>query len=1189
MNKLKRAVSEYLYDSSKDLRDRAFVLFLFCMIVALLANVVCGVVAGESLSSTLATLGGGVFFSVYCILEVKKGKIKRARIVSSIVLIVVFMPVMFFMKGGIYLGAPIALLLDSFFIVVILDGKIRVILSIINVVILGTCVLVSYIWPELVTVNDHIWTWYFYTFSQMIIANLVLSFIFVFQTKLYRKETEISEENARELEEMNRSQNRFFSSMSHEIRTPINTVLGLNEIILRQEDASEEIRKDAANIRGAGKMLLALINDILDVSKIEAGKMDIVPVEYKVSSMMSEIVNMIWLKAEEKGLKFNVDIDPGVPDLLFGDEVRIKQILINLLNNAVKYTQEGSVNLHLECDIEDGETAMLSITVSDTGMGIKQEALPHLFDSFQRVDEEKNRHIEGTGLGLSIVKQLVELMDGEINVSSIYTQGSTFSVRLRQKVVSEETIGDLQISNMGGAGTATRFEHSFHAPGARILIVDDNDMNLQVEKKLLDGTELQIDLAISGEKALSLTLKKRYDVVFMDHLMPEMDGIECYKRIRNQKGGLNHQVPIIVLTANAGGENIELYNSTGFDGYLVKPVSGDQLENMLLSHLPANKVQRIGSMEMASAQMNTGSRYVRKRPLVVTTNSMIDVPKSVLREQGIDTLPFYITTDEGEFADGVEIDSDEMAHYMMDESHKVNSYPSSKDEYVKFFSKQLKSAHHLLHIALSPNASVEWSYLEDVIKSFENVTIYDSGTFTSAAGILTLIANRMASQNVPVGRIIQELDEIKDRLNCGFVITNTDYLTRRGLIPPFINKIFKMLWMRPVLRVKDGKLGIGGVIFGNIEKTFKKYIKKTLSSKAHPDLDIVFITYTGLPEERLLWIEEEVKKRYAFNRVVVQKASAGITSNCGPGTFGIIFMEKGDKSYGLSTLFERMEESGEETVQAEEEDEREEEVSDKDILSEAMSNYEKLAQEHGIRSGDEASGAVDAVVAEPVVSDKWYDNVPAIDVEQAVRNSGSVDAFLMVLGMYHESAKDRDTELTGFYESEDWENYTIKVHSLKSSSRLAGAMHIGKEAEKLEMAGKNGDIDYIREHHGPMMEEFRELEKILDENLGDEEESDPVGEAGSAQPDDEDREDTTSAADPADDRPMADDFLMESVYEMLREGAEGEDADLIADSFAEIDAYRIPEEDSGLMERLRESYEGNDFDGIITLLDEAGK
>ena len=255
--------------------------------------------------------------------------------------------------------------------------------------------------------------------------------------------------------------------------------------------------------------------------------MDIVPTNYSIASLISEIVNMIMLRAQDKGLEFNVELDPSIPSELYGDEVRIKQILINLLNNAVKYTREGSVTLHVEKESAEEGYVILIFTIEDTGLGIKQDVIPHLFDAFQRVDEDKNVGIEGTGLGLSIVKQLVDLMGGTITVDSVYTQGSTFTVALKQKVIRGDAVGSIDIKEYDNRGFSGEYKPGFTAPDARILIVDDNEMNLIVESKLLDGTLISVDTARSGKEALNLTLSEHYDLILMDHLMPEMDGIEC--------------------------------------------------------------------------------------------------------------------------------------------------------------------------------------------------------------------------------------------------------------------------------------------------------------------------------------------------------------------------------------------------------------------------------------------------------------------------------------------------------------------------------------------------------------------------------------------------------------------------------------------------------------------------------------
>ena len=1122
-------VSEFLFDPAKSLKDRCFVMFVFCMILSFVTTVISGIIMGDSLPVIIGMILFGVAFLGYAYIAVKHDHVNRARVISTIVVAFVIMPILFFARGGVYAGIPIAMLVNGFFIITILDGKLQKVLCSLNGALVFACIIVSYIRPELVTVYSRKMN-YVNLSIQFVLAAMQLILMLAFQTSLIRRESESARKRAEELEELNKSQSRFFSSMSHEIRTPINTVLGLNEIILRQEDASEEIRKDASNIQGAGKMLLALINDILDVSKIEAGKMDIVPVNYNVSSLLSEIVNMIWLKAEEKGLQFRVDIDPDVPDGLFGDEVRIKQVLINLLNNAVKYTKEGSVTLHMECEFPTKEEVLLKITVSDTGMGIQKEALPHLFDSFQRVDEEKNRYIEGTGLGLSIVKQLVELMNGEITVSSVYGEGSVFSVELKQGISSEKRIGDLNITGAGGIGKQEKFEHSFHAPNARILIVDDNEMNLQVEEKLLAGTEMTVDLALSGADALIQTLRHRYDAIFMDHLMPEMDGIECFKKIRTQKGGLNPNTPVIVLTANAGGENIELYNNTGFDGYLVKPVSGRQLEDMLLTHLPSEKVVRKESGEMTGASMSTASRYARKKPVVIATSTMIDVPDHVLRELNISVIPYTVITDEGVFYDTIDIDSEELVRYMRDEKKIVSSEPPTEDDLTAFFIEELKKAHQIIYITLLTGSSREYGRAEKAAKSFENVTVFNSECLSSCTGILVMIAGRLAQQNVPADRIVAELEEAKKRIRCSFVIKSTDVMARRERISPFMNNVLNTLWLRPMLRTKDDKLGVGRFLFGNERKCYEEYIQKALPSNVNPDTSFIFVTYAGLEEEDLLWIEEKLCERMKFDHVVFQKASAAITSNCGEGTFGLLYIVKGDRNYNLGGLFA---------------DKEEEEFTEEELLEE---NVEEAEEQ-------------DVVTTEETVQEEkeleWYEKIPGLDADAAVKNSGSKDAFLSVLKIYYDSYEAKVGEIRGFFDAQDWTNYTIKVHALKSSSRLVGALVLGDKAEALEMAGKQTDTEFIFANHQSLMEEYSAIHDALRSGFETEEELPEIPES-----------------------------MLTDAYASLSEFAqmkEFEMAKMVMDSLGE---YRLPPEDEERVKQIKTCLSNMDWDKIIDLTKE---
>ena len=1134
--KLTKKLDAYLYDSSINTKDRTFVLFSICEIAALIAGMIVGITLREPALSTLISLVFVVLCIVLLIFTVKKNKIRIAKIVVAFMIVCLMTPGLFFAKGGINCGGPLSLLLGAYYLVLVLDGKFRIVMSLIELCVITACYVISYIRPETVIAFSRE-SDYSYSYAKFIISWAVLAVLITFWTRMYQKEAERSEEKSKELEEMNRAQNRFFSSMSHEIRTPINTVLGLNELILRQEDASDEIRKDARNIRGAGKMLLALINDILDVSKIEAGKMDIVPVNYNVASLLSEMVNMIWLKAEEKGLGFNVDIDPDVPEMLFGDEVRVKQILINLLNNAVKYTNEGTITLHMECEFPDTGDAILMIQVSDTGMGIKPEALPHLFDTFQRVDEEKNRHIEGTGLGLSIVKQLVELMGGQITVNSVYTEGSAFTVTLRQGISSDKRIGDINIANAGGMGASEKFEHSFHAPSARILIVDDNEMNLQVEKKLLAGTGMTIDTALSGQSALTLTVQNRYDVIFMDHLMPEMDGIDCYRRIREQKGGLNNETPIIVLTANAGGENIELYNNTGFDGYLVKPVSGEQLEDMLLKHLPSGKVVGNTNDSAGGSLISTASRYARKKPIVVATSTMSDLPQSVIRELDIKIIPYTVITDEGVFYDTIDIDSEELVRYMRDEKKIVLSEPPTEEAFVSFFSSELKRAHHLIFITLTTGSSREYGRAIEAAKTFDNVTVINSECLSSGTGILTMIAARLVQQNLTVDRIKAELEDAKELIRCSFVIKSTDVMARRERISPFMNSLLNALWLHPMLRVKNDNLGVGRLLFGSERKCYEDYIKYALPANVYPDTSFVFITYAGMAEEDLLWIRDLVMQRVKFDHIIFQKASPGIASNCGEGTFGILYIIKGNQNYNLGTLFK--------------DDVEEHEIED--VFEDVTGEAEDVTAGDGVEAND--SNAPEEV--QEISATKWYENISGIDSAVALKNSGSEESFLTVLQIFYDSYASKSEEINGYYDSKDWENYTIKVHALKSSSRLVGALHLGDGAEALEMAGKNNDIDYITSHNEELMNEYRTVWDALTPMLGKKDDLTPIPEDMLA-----------------DAYAGLEDFSRSMDYELAK---------MVMDSVKE---YSLPADDEERFGRIDACLSQMDWDGIINILKE---
>ena len=481
----------------------------------------------------------------------------------------------------------------------------------------GYIVMLAFLWPRAIGFVENGFTnfksieKYFMAYGMGYTIEYVMMTIFAILVVRHGKEIRQNFfETQREklsAEASSEAKTSFLANMSHEIRTPINAIIGMDEMIIRESKEAGIIRY-ANNIRNASKTLLSLINDILDFSKVESGKMEIINSNYQVSSMLNDLVNMIQSRASDKSLELILDIDEQLPCELYGDEVRLRQIITNLLTNAVKYTKEGSVTLKIRVTKLENSIGRLDVAVIDTGIGIRKEDQAKLFDSFQRVDEAKNHNIEGTGLGLALTKYLLEAMGSKLLLESEYGKGSAFYFGLEQKIVDDTPIGDYQKMYEKSRQENERYRESFQAPDAQILVVDDTRMNLEVCKGLLKKTKVQIDVAESGAECLQMCEQKEYHLILLDHKMPHMDGVECLQRIRQQEEGLNTNTTVIALTANAITGAKEYYLKNGFDDYLSKPVQGEKLEQLLCQYLPSELLlspeeATIASYETVSAEV----------------------------------------------------------------------------------------------------------------------------------------------------------------------------------------------------------------------------------------------------------------------------------------------------------------------------------------------------------------------------------------------------------------------------------------------------------------------------------------------------------------------------------------------------------------------------------------------------------
>ncbi len=501
--------------------------------------------------------------------------------------------ILFFMDGGIMGGVPVFFVLSFVATPCLLPSFEAIIMLALEAAAYTSNILFAYYFPN--SINPELAN-PLNVFLPLTVLALTLGLLIFMYTYAYRYQQVRLDKAISEANTANEAKSVFLDNMSHEIRTPMNSIIGMNEMILREEDRPE-ITEYALVIQRAGRALLGIINDILDFSKLQDRKMEITPIRYDLSSLVNDIVNIAAEQAKKKSLSFNVNVDKKIPRILDGDEYHIRQVMLNILSNAIKFTERGGITVMIGYEQLDSNNILLKCSISDTGIGIKSENIEHIFQPFEHIEMQRQFRSDGSGLGLPIVQKLLQLMGTDLKVESIYRKGSTFSFEVKQAVMKWEPIGDYERAFSVAATHQAMRSRSFKAPNAKVLVVDDADVNLLVFANLLKNTKIKVDTATSGVEMLQLVRMNKYDMIFLDHRMPGMDGIEAFEAMKKITDGLNIHTPVIALTANAVLGARQMYIDKGFNDYVSKPVDTVRLEQILLEYLPPELVIRTDDEE----------------------------------------------------------------------------------------------------------------------------------------------------------------------------------------------------------------------------------------------------------------------------------------------------------------------------------------------------------------------------------------------------------------------------------------------------------------------------------------------------------------------------------------------------------------------------------------------------------------
>ena len=890
---MKSKIVEKLAGREFSLRERLFRLIILVGFgLSFLGLIECAfVMSANMMVIPFVSLFVGMTIGV--ILTFKYRKLDLAAIIVGIDIIVIVFPVEFIVCGGINGGASVWFALALFYLFMMFEGKRLIFFLVLTVITDMITYMFAYNYPQYVVPMDTREAVFLDSLFAVLAVGLAGGLIIKFQMYLFEEERAIVLKQKEELLNASESRNAFFARISHEIRTPINTIVGLNEMILR-ENSSGTTYEYAQNVKSASKMLQTLVNDILDLSRIEGQRMEIYPAPYQTKDIFRELVDMIRVTMQEKKLELFVEIDENIPSVLLGDAGRIKQVLLNILANAVKYTREGSVTLSAMAEESAPGKIRLKVMIADTGIGIRKEDLPGLYEAFRRVDEKNNLHTEGTGLGLSIVKHLLDLMNGEITVDSIYTKGTTFTVELEQEIVDATPVGNVPYLNAAASSSGEVYRQLFEAPEARILLVEDNEMNAFVVTKLLEKTKAVIEIAKDGAECLQKTKQKAYHVIIMDYMMPGMNGGEAIHKLRTQENGLCRESAVILMSANILEQTKSLMKGIRFDSYLEKPIDSTKLEEEVLRFLPDEIVEYRRDKEIYTANegvVNNIARKKRKR-IYITTDCSCDLPEVILKQYDIKTMYLYIKTEQGRFADTREIDSDNLLQYLSEGGSRVTADSVSVEEFETFFADALTEADQVIYISLAKNSGRTYRVATEAAESFDHVQVLDAGHISGGQGMVVIYAARLAEAGLSVTEICEKVEKMKGHVVSKFILPSADIFCEKGHAGNLLAKFCGFFNLHPVVASIKSKMIVVGLLGGSLESSWKFFLHFHMHRKKQIHPGLVIVTHVSCSVKEQEFILNEIKKFMAFEEVILQKASFTNACNAGVRTIGISYYVK---------------------------------------------------------------------------------------------------------------------------------------------------------------------------------------------------------------------------------------------------------------------------------------------------------